>query len=772
LLTKRYERPDILKPEGYLMEEIKTTTRHFGIDVLKGIDAAIKRLAMYPPEHPAAIKSAEKPFFTLQEMFENTDHVTISQVGDKIIVNGDSVKEDLLPERLKEEFQEQNINSLTFLNTLTKEELSKFLSFFVKPLEKNAPKKSLPEFIGKNGIRSIQFNELRYELVSDDEVVVKAEVLEGADLKTQISMIIRENPDLVRDILLNKPVKQESFVEKFGTAVNLDQLTQEIQKQVKNLTDDEVLNLLASGLESTLKKSEGKDKKSVVNEVANLVHKLLQDREKKKLLPQVKKILSSRLILDEKYFDLIFEEKWLKSQAVLDELTALADKLGREEVDFERFLFLVHRVIDSEEAKIRLYAIDKLLSNVDSKNDETQHLSILTLNEILNRLISGQMEVEFVYLKGRLYDQIKDRLLSAGIWKDLTELFKIIFSEMLQRKEFEEAKKIISEYDARLSPGASYPEEIRQVAQDFLKEVSDESTLSFLTDQLKEGRALQNTKMIEEILESLDKDKVAEKLLEIFTVNDRGVRISSLRILSKLGKSSIAVLSRLLSNKNAFLRKGGTQFLIDEDWYKVRNAIYVLGNIPDPSSVEILAGLNSDPDPRVRLEVIRALEKIGKEDSEWTHTGSVDALSTFLKDKDEEVRKNAISSLGTISDSRCIKSLINHFHYNREDKIFTLTIMGKVGGAQTMGFLLKLLSEEDPGIKHLSNRQKEEIKIASLNVLGKLVSTNSSPVGTSGLVKEIKKLMKQRKRGIRGLLTRDVLVETADRVLKIIQNKT
>jgi HEAT repeat protein len=754
------------------MEEIKTTTRHFGIDVLKEIDAAIKRLAMYPPEHPAAIKAAEKPFFTLREMFENTDHVTISQVGDKIIVNGDSVKEDLLPERLKEEFQEQNINSFTFLNTLTKEELSKFLSFFVKPLEKNAPKKSLPEFISKNEIHSIQFNELRYELVSDDEVVVKAEILEGADLKAQISKIIKENPDLVRDVLLNKPVKQESCIERFGTEVNLDQLTQEIHKQVKNLTDDEVLSLLASGLEATLKKSEGEDKKSVVNEVANLVHKLLQDREKKKLLPQVKEILSAHRILDEKYFDLIFEEKWLKSQAVLDELTALADKLGREEVDFERFLFLVHRVIDSEEAKIRLYAIDKLLSNVDSKNDETQHLSILTLNEILNRLISGQMEVEFVYLKGRLYDQIKDRLLSAGIWKDLTELFKIIFSEMLQRKEFEEAKKIISEYDARLSPGASYPEEIRQVAQDFLKEVSDESTLSFLTDQLKEGRALQNTKMIEEILESLDKDKVAEKLLEIFTVNDRGVRISSLRILSKLGKSSIAVLSRLLSNKNAFLRKGGTQFLIDEDWYKVRNAIYVLGNIPDPSSVEILAGLNSDPDPRVRLEVIRALEKIGKEDSEWTHTGSVDALSTFLKDKDEEVRKNAISSLGAISDSRCIKSLINHFHYNREDKIFTLTIMGKVGGAQTMGFLLKLLSEEDPGIKHLSNRQKEEIKIASLNVLGKLVSTNSSPVGTSGLVKEIKKLMKQRKRGIRGLLTRDVLVETADRVLKIIQNKT
>jgi hypothetical protein len=68
------------------MEEIKTTARHLGIDVLKEIDAAIKRLGMYPAEHPAAIKAAEKPFFTLREMFENTDHVTISQVGDKISI--------------------------------------------------------------------------------------------------------------------------------------------------------------------------------------------------------------------------------------------------------------------------------------------------------------------------------------------------------------------------------------------------------------------------------------------------------------------------------------------------------------------------------------------------------------------------------------------------------------------------------------------------------------------------------------------------------------
>ncbi|MCJ7578508.1 MAG: HEAT repeat domain-containing protein [candidate division Zixibacteria bacterium] len=747
------------------MEEIKTTTRHFGIDVLREIDAAIKRLAMYPPEHPAAIKAAEKPFFTLQEMFENTDHVTISQVGDKIIINGDSVKEDLLPERLKEEFQEQNINSLTFLNTLTKEELSKFLSFFVKPLEKSARKRSLIEFISKNEIRSIQFNELRYELVSDDEVVVKAEILEGADLKAQISKIIKENPDLVRDILLNKPVKQESCIEKFGTEVNLDQLTQEIQKQVKHLTDDEVLSLLASGLESTLKKSEGEDKNSVVNEVANLVHKLLQDREKKKLLPQVKKILSGYRILDEKYFDLIFEEKWLKSQAVLDELIALTDELGEKEVDFERFMFLLARVIDSEEPKIRLYAMDKLLSNLDSGNSETRRLSVVALKEILSSLILRKMEVEFVYLKGRLYDKIKDQMLSANVLNDSTELVKIIFSEMIQRKEFEEAKKILCEYNVRLSEEVLYSEEVREVAKDFLKEVSDESTLTILINQLKDLRALQNTRVIEEILECLDKDQVAQKLLEIFTVDHRPTRISSLRVLSKLGQSSIAALGCLLSNINAFGREEETQLLIDEHWYKVRNAIYVLGSIPDPSSVEILVKLNSDPDPRVRLEVIKALEKIGEE-------RSVDALLTFLKDKDEEVRKSAIGSLSVVGDRRCLKSLIDHFHRNRKDKISALTAIGKIGGEEAMGFLLELLSKENSGVKDLSRRQKEEIKITALNILGKIGSTSSPQTTTPNLAEEIEKFISQKKRRIRVLLTKDPLTEAAEQTLKMIKSRT
>jgi hypothetical protein len=739
------------------MEQVKAAIHSILVRLIKEINAAVRKLGMYPTEHPARSQTIEGPFSILQEILKKTNQVTISKMGDEVVVNGLNVGSSALPKRLERDFKNQSVNSLTFTSSINKEEFAKFLNFFTRPLGEDAPSKSLPEFLKRNEIDSIKINQLRYELVSDDEVVVKSGVLEGADLKAEISKIIKQDPDLVRDVLLNKPLEQESCKEKFGTEVNLDQLTQGIQQQVRNLTDDEILSLLASGLESTLTESKGESKNSTLN-------KLLENREREKLLPEVKKMLSGYRVLEDKCLDFVFDEKWLKSQAVLEEVMEMVDKLGKEGVDFERFIFLLDRVIDSEEEKIRLHIIDKLLSNLNSKNSETRRLSVLALKEILSRLISGKMEVEFVYLKDRLYDKIIDQLLPAYILKDSSELVKSIFLEIIQRKEFEEAKKIISEYNSRLSHEVSCPEQTREIAKYFLKEVSDKSTLSLLTTQLKEGQPLQNTKTIEEILESLDKNKVAQELLEIFTADDRAARISSVRVLSKLGQSSITALSGLLSNVGAFSRKEGSQLLVDEHWYKVRNAIYVLGNIPAPSSVEVLAKLNSDPDPRVRLEVIKALEKIGKEES-------ADALLTFLKDRDDQVRKNAISSLGILGEPRCIKSLIDHFHYNREDKILALAAIGKIGGAESIGFLLKLLSEEDSGIKHLSNRQKEEIKITALNILGRIGSDGSPQLGAPNLAKEIETFIKHRKRGIRALLAKDPLAEAADRTLKMIKSR-
>jgi HEAT repeat protein len=775
--------------------------------VLKQMNGAIRVQEMYPSGHPATLQATEKPFTALQEIFKGTDYLTISQVKDRIIINGTSIEGTSLPERLLEEFKNANINSLTFAKDLTKEELETFLGFFVKPLNQETHPESLPEFLQVNQIGSIKVDQLRYELVSEDEVVVKTEVLEEADLKGEISKIIRDNPELVRDILLNKSPKKESLPGQLGSEIDLHQLTDEVGKQIKNLSDDEVLNLLASGLSQWIHPGEGNLNKldlskpdafgqnpgSVQNEMVDLVHKLLQDREKRKLLHEVKKMLSEHQIVEEKHFDFIFDEKWLKSQAVLDELTKMIERLGIVEVDLEKFMFLWHRVISSQEAPIRLYAIDQLLFKLDSENGQTRSIAVFALKETLSYFIKEKMKSEFTYIQDRLCERIKDKQMSAGILKDYTGLLKVIFFEVIQRGELKEAQKVLLEYNARITSGVEYPQDIKKIAQDFVHEISGESSLSLLTSHLKEGVPSHEIKLVEEILEYLDKDKVAEKLLDIFTISDRTARMSALRVLSRLGKSSVSALSGLLSNPGTLIREKGSQLLEEEQWYKVRNAIYVLGNIPGEESVHTLSKLNSDPDLRVKLEVIKTVEKIGGADS-------VNVLLTFLNDPEDEVRKNAITSLTRLGDKSCLQSLVEHFRHNQRDKLQTLGAIGKIigkepiedgersrtteGGEQsrtivdsehsrtiengernrTSEFLLGLLWEKDIGIKHLPPKQKDEIKISALNILGK--------IGSSELAGEIEKFVRQKKKGLRGLLVKDHVIESANRVLKMIKSRS
>jgi hypothetical protein len=631
--------------------------------LLKQMVGAIRRLEMYPAGHPAAARAVEKPFLALQEIFKSADQVIISRVEDKIIVNGKTVEATDILARLVEELDQENVNSLALSKSLSKEDLSSFLSFFVKPLGKKERSVTLPDFIKTNHIRSVRVDQLHYELVNEDEVVVKSEIAEGADLKVQISEILRDNPDLLREMFLAKSKGGSGSGEGSGRGEGEGagggpgdgpgsaELKEKMEEHIRSLSDDDLVGLIASSLEEHLKSSASEASGSQLNEVVDLVHRLLEDREKKKLLPEVKKILSERGVIEKEHLNFLFEEKWLKSQRVLDELVKMIEGLGAEEVDLDRFMFLWHRVLSSQETEIIRYAVDKALSKIRYKDGKTRDIVASVMEKALDDFISRNQEPEFLYVGNRLHEIIKDRLLPADVLRDCSRLLKMVFSEAVRRQGLVEAQTILLEYNARLSPDAVYPDDTKKVVRDFLREVTDEPTLALLTSQLKEGVPFQSIQLTEEILESLDGERVAKKLLEVFTTDDRATRMSALRVLSRLGKDSIAAFAALLSDPDTYVRSEGSTLLKDEQWYMVRNVVFVLGNIPDRESIKILHKLGQDPDVRVRLEVIKALEKMGLGDC-------ADALVGMLRDQDEEVRRRVISGLSALGDESSLGPLM------------------------------------------------------------------------------------------------------------------
>jgi len=744
---------------------METMTKPNYVGMLKKMNGAIRVLEMYPPDHPAIHLAIEKPFSALQEIFKEVDHLTISQTEDRIIINGTGIEGASLPERLLQEFKNENINSINISKGLEEDEFNNFLSFFVKPVGKEVPSKSLPEFLKEKDIHSIRVDQFHYELVSENEVVVANEVLQGAELKTQISKIIRDNPGLVRGLLLNKSTQKEGIEGKFGSEVDLNWLSGQIKDQIKELSDDDLLNLLASGLEKNLTKFELFEPDSTLNEMVNLVFKLLEDKDKRKLLPQIKNMLSERGLLEKKHLDYIFDERWLKSQAVLDELAGMIENLGTQEVDSERFMFLWSRVNSTQENEIKTYVVDMLLSQLYSENLQSRNLALDFLKIGLIQFVKEDTGFGFNYLTQRLSERIKDQNLPASIFQGCGELLKIILAEKIKREELKETLPILVEFNNRLSSGILYPAGVEEVASAFIRYVTDEQTLFFLTRLLKEGIPMPTIKLVEEILESMDKDRVAEKLLEICTSPDRATRMSTLRVLNRLGSCSVSAISSLLSTDVTFVREKESGHLVDDAWYKIRNAIYVLSNVPDEESVLVLSRLKNDPDIRVRMEVAKALEKIGG-------TESVKVLLTFLDDSEDEVRKCVIASLGILSDKSCLGPLLEHFRFNPHDRLPALLAIGKIGGGEpteeesynrSIQFLLGLLSEEDVTIKQLQSKPRDEIQIMALNILGKIGSAKS--------VVEIEKFIKNKKRGLKGLLVNDRLIESARRALTSIKSK-
>jgi HEAT repeat protein len=720
---------------------METVTKSDYSVVLRQMHGAVRRLEMYPPGHPTTAHAIEKPFLALQKIFEVTDHLMISRVEDKIVVNGKTVEGDDAVKKLLEEFDQEGLSSLTFTKSLTKEELSSFLSFFVKPLGKKDESISLPDFVKKNRIQSIKVDQLRYELVDNDEIVVKTEVVEGADLKAQISNIMKDNPDLLRDIFLSKSTE--------GTGSD-----REVKKQIKALSDEDLLELMASGLGENMKRRQSQESGSALNEVADLVDKVLENRERNKLLPRVKKILLERGMVQEEHLDFLFEERWLKSQEVLDELMKMLEELGTEELDFEKLMFLWNRVISSQETEIITYAVSKVLSRFQYKDGNTRDLVASITEKLLSQFMMREMWPEFSYVRDRLTEKLKDPMLPLDVFRECSRLLKLAFSETIRQQDFAAAQKILAEYNARLRPEANSVEETRAIARQFIRDVSDDSNLALLTSQMREGVAFRTVRLAEGVLEALDGNKVAEKLLDIFTMEDRAARMSALRVLGRLGRDSVSVFSVLLSDQGGFVRKEGSTLLKDEQWYKVRNVIYVLGNIPGEQAIKVLSKLSQDPDVRVRLEVVKALEKIGGSKAGEQLLGS-------LKDEDDEVRRRVISSLSALGDKSCLQPLNKHLQRNLRDIRVVVAAIARIGGAESAAFLLKLLREE--GIKHLAPRQKDEIKIA--------VFDTAREINSPDLADEIEKFVEQRGKGLKSLLVKNKVLESANRAVEAIRRR-
>lgn len=753
--------------------ETKMTRVHSNLTLLKELNSTIKRLSIYPADHPAVKLVLKETSELFQEFFKTKTEIVLGKVENKLVLEGETLDANLISEKVWNTLEKQKIKSISFLKGMNQEELRTFLEFFLKKEEEN-----LSDYLQKNKITHLKLNRLHYEVISDDEKVVKAEFMEKMQLKGELSRVIREHPELLKDILLGKIIEQEKLRMLYkeagspssqeggekssgssgsgggwgegkgiGGGIDLKKTLEDLKAEIDNLTDDEILALLTYQLKQSFQNMP-QDKESS-DEALQMVKKALEKRDKRKLLPQLKELLSGYGIIDERYFDLLINESYQnKEEIVLSALHFLED-LEKNRIDKKNLEEKVKGILHSPDEKLKTRIIDILLEKLDSKDDLLRQDSVTVLKKMIELSISEEKEEDFVYIKDKLLGMSEDALSSLRFYWGYFGLLPLLFANLVRKGNLEELNRFLSKMKSNVKAEEALPE-LKRLKADFVTGISTEQNLNLLLKPAIADFNAQKGKEIEEVFAYLDGREVAQKLLEIFTVEQRNVRLWALRVLSTLGEDSVEAISLYFTNADDFKKGKDQGSLADDSWYRIRNTLFVLGNIESQKTVDLLWDFKNNPDPRVRLEVLKALEKKRGEKVNQI-------LAEMLKDKEEEVHKKALNLISASGEKEFIPVLKDAFFKGYLDRKKLFAAMVKIGEEDCRDFALKLVVDENFLAGNFSKKEKEELQLTALNLLA------GSP--DEKIFRALENCLRKRKKGLLGMLYRD---EVSGRVAKIL----
>jgi hypothetical protein len=202
--------------------------------------------------------------------------------------------------------------------------------------------------------------------------------------------------------------------------------------------------------------------------------------------------------------------------------------------------------------------------------------------------------------------------------------------------------------------------------------------------------------------------------------------------MERLAEESDAQARKLLSD--ALIHQGPAaipvliEYLGDERWYVVRNAVAILGELRAQTAVAHFHPLLGHLDVRVRREAIRALTRIGGNDA-------VEILLQIVQKGDPDLRPHALLSLGAMKNPAAVPTLLrivgqpDPWVKMSEIKKEAIRALGEIGSAEAIPALLAILKRRKLWRRALFNELRAAAAI-SLGDIGQVSVTETLTAAT------------------------------------------
>lgn len=678
--------------------------------LVREFSMACKKASIYGSDHPSTKRAVHKPFLLFDEIFKFKNYINFNFHKGYLYILNIRLKDSVFNEEIIRYMQILDLKSFLFKKHITLVELEKFINRFVKRVNLTDHSNLISSYLQDEQISTIEVNSERSIRMFEESTQYRGDVSHDFSLR---NIILQQLPDDIEHLARLYQGDVEC-AEKIFIDYDFD--------LIRALIPDKVVTIASSTLDAKISEyvtsvfnipasNKKQDEIAICRDICRLLE-LHPDYET--ITKKLENILSCENVDSTLIDDLKTPTQKFKIETArhIEELMSNTFTDLSIEYDAEGFIEAYARLLKSGQREKASEIADSMVNYLGDNSYDFRQKALSLLMELVKPL-NLQSDKDIFE---KISQVILRNLFNHQETFEYSEFIWLIIEKCLQEKEYELLSKIMHGLQLRLKIENNvtiYDSiAIKKVYMNF----NHTHIIDGLIKELISGDA-RTSQFVREILVSAGSEEVAMALSHIISHPNRQVRQQALRILGELGHASLEVFGRILEDDEMFERDNDKRELPDDKWYVVRNSIFVFGLLKDQKACIPLRLRISDPDYRVRREIISALEKIGGEES-------VDTLMMMVHDDDREIREAAVITIGLIGTPEDAPLLISLVKKSPKVAIRAITALGKVGGDEALVFLKELMEDgkrfEEVAAGEIS---RDDLRIALIKALGNLGDT-------------------------------------------------
>lgn len=683
---------------------LKTDLNDLAHSLVRELAMAAKKVSIYGKDHPVSQKAVAKPFVFLSQIFHYRQFVNIDLQKGNLFLMNIRLKDSVFNEQVIQLMQMQDLVSIMVGASITSDEFTTFVDRFVRRLPPTSPDYRIADFLSRSRIESIEVdtersaglfeNRRQYRGDLTGEFTVKRIVLDllPDDIET-LGACLSASPDrlLELNIDFHPPVVSYIIPEKI-VCLPVDTLRDQLSawaRNVKGAAEKGKTDALDSFLAVMKLLGHHPKRNEIVADIdADVIRSLGGKSGGDDPRSETGKIRTESRLLVQEVLDKIFVP-------------------GGHATETPVFLDAFERLLKTGQHDQAVNILDYLLDRLTDSNPDFRQRAL----ELMSGAVSAISSVTNMVVLDQAVGLTLQRLNAREETYEFSELLYILFSKSLQDQRFDLLARLTAGMASRRQvKGSVVIFDSMAVKKAFENINRSEAVQQMVTELMRANH--DQTEFLKQTMVAIGSEEIAMALSEIIAHPIRQIRQVCLRILSEMGKATLRVFSAILVDDSWFERPADRHELPDQQWYVVRNSIFVLGLLHDPEAIISLRLRLNDKDARIRREIVSALEKIGGEEA-------VDLLGLMAEDTEREIAESAVIAIGLIGTEEAVPLLNDIVRRNQSVALRYIHALGKIGGQDAYKTLSGLLLDENALADLAAGKfAKDDLRVAIIKALG------------------------------------------------------